>query len=171
MASETTLNHTEALAPSLQSLVPSWARSLRAAGRSPNTVSGYLDGIRCFDDFQRAQNLPVTVALITREHVEMFLERELGIQRPSTAATRFRSLRLFWRWCVEEGELKASPMAPMRPPAIPESPVPVIPEQDLKKLLRACEGSGLRGATGLRDHPTSDRHRAPTGRARRHLSP
>src|SRR5688572_23285207 len=31
----------------------------------------------------------------------------------------------------------------MRPPAIPEAPVPVIAEEDLKKLLRVCEGAGF----------------------------
>jgi site-specific recombinase XerC len=70
-----------------------------------------------------------------REHVEMFLERELDEQKPSTVATRFRSLRLFWRWCVEESEVQASPMERMRPPTIPESPVPVIPEADLRNSL------------------------------------
>jgi site-specific recombinase XerC len=50
---------------------------------------------------------------------------------------------LFWRWCVEEGEVKASPMARMRPPAIPETPVPVIAEEDLKKLIHVCEGAGF----------------------------
>lgn len=144
MTSEATrVDRANLLAPSIAFLVPSWARSLRAAGKSPNTVSGYLDGLRCFTDFLRDRGLPQAVTLITREHVEMFLERELAEHKPATAATRFRSLRLFWRWCTEEGEVKASPMERMRPPAIPESPVPVIPETDLKKLLRACEGSGF----------------------------
>ena len=31
-------------------------------------------------------------------------------------------------------------MATMRPPTIPDKPVPVIPPDDLRKLLRACEG-------------------------------
>lgn len=131
------------IAPTLESLLPSWTRSLRAAGKSRNTVSGYLDGVQRFTDFLLELGLSPVVTLITREHIEMFLERQLAEHRPSTAATRFRSLRLFWRWCVEEGELKASPMVRMRPPAIPEAPVPVIAEEDLKKLLRACEGAGF----------------------------
>jgi hypothetical protein len=32
----------------MESLLSSWARSLRAAGKSTNTVSGYLDGVRWF---------------------------------------------------------------------------------------------------------------------------
>jgi site-specific recombinase XerC len=118
---ETTTAREDRIAPTLESLLPSWTRSLRAAGKSPNTVSGYLDGVQCFRDFLRELGLSQTVAVTTREHIEMFLERQLAAHKPSTAATRFRSLRLFWRWCVEEGEVKASPMARMRPPAIPET--------------------------------------------------
>jgi hypothetical protein len=39
------------IAPTIASLQPSWTRSLRAAGKSPNTVSGYSDGLRCFNEF------------------------------------------------------------------------------------------------------------------------
>lgn len=137
----TTTAREHRIVPTLESLLPSWRRSLRAAGKSTNTVSGYLDGVRCFTHVLHELGLPQTVALITREHIEMFLERQLAAHKPSTAATRFRSLRLFWRWCVDEGEVKASPMALMRPPAIPETPVPVVAQEDLKKLLRVCEGA------------------------------
>ena len=34
-------------------------------------------------------------------------------------------------------------MATMRPPTIPEKPVPVISLADLRKLLKACEGRGF----------------------------
>src|SRR5688572_18960883 len=108
------------VAPTVSSLLASWARSLRAGGKSPNTVSGYLDALRCFANFLSEAGLAQSVTSITREHVEMFLEGELARHKPSTAATRFRSLRLFWRGCVEEGEVKASPMERMRPPAVPE---------------------------------------------------
>jgi hypothetical protein len=74
----TTTARENRIAPTLESLLPSWTRSLRASGKSPNTVSGYLDGVRCFRDFLRELALSQTVALITREHVEMFLERQLA---------------------------------------------------------------------------------------------
>lgn len=135
--------------PTIDSLTPSWVRSLRASGKSPSTVSGYLDGVHRFDRFLEEAALPRTIALITREHIEMFLERQLTDHKPSTAATRFRSLRLFWRWCVEEGELRTSPMARMRPPAIPEVPVPVLSAEDLKRLIHACDGSDFNARRDL----------------------
>jgi len=93
----TTTAREDRIAPTLESLLPSWTRSLRAAGKSTNTVSGYVDGVRCLRDFLHELGLSQTVAVITREHIEMFLERQLADHKPSTAATRFRSLRLFWR--------------------------------------------------------------------------
>jgi hypothetical protein len=66
------------IAPTLESLLPSWTRSLRADRKSTNTVSGYLDGVRCFTDFLHELGLSQVVALITREHIEMFLERQLA---------------------------------------------------------------------------------------------
>jgi site-specific recombinase XerD len=41
---------------------------------------------------------------------------------------------------VRDGLREDNPMATMRPPAIPEHPVPVVPLDDLRKLLKACEG-------------------------------
>ncbi|MGH9224453.1 MAG: tyrosine-type recombinase/integrase, partial [Acidimicrobiales bacterium] len=42
----------------------------------------------------------------------------------------------------EEGEITASPMARMKPPTVPESPVPVLSDDELRRLLAACEGRG-----------------------------
>jgi hypothetical protein len=50
--------------------------------------------------------LPQSVILVKREHVEI-LERELAEHKPATATTRFRSLRLFWRWCTDAQEASA----------------------------------------------------------------
>src|SRR5438093_8730417 len=144
MASSTaTAERRELLRPTIASLLPSWARSLRAEGKSPNTVSGYLDGLQRFSEFVVEHRLPDAVAAVTREHLEMFFEAQLSKYKPATVATRFRSLRIFWRWCLEEGEVKKSPLERMHPPTIPESPTPVLSEADLRKLLRACEGAAF----------------------------
>jgi hypothetical protein len=41
---------------------------------------------------------------------------------------------------VAEGELNASPMAGMNPPQIPDEPPPVLTDEELRRLLKACEG-------------------------------
>jgi site-specific recombinase XerD len=144
MASSTAAAERRALLrPTITSLLPSWARSLRAEGKSPNTVSGYLDGLQRFAEFVAERGLPDAVAAISREHLEMFFETQLSKHKPATVATRFRSLRIFWQWCLEEGEVKKSPIERMHPPTIPESPTAVLSEADLRKLLRSCEGSAF----------------------------
>jgi site-specific recombinase XerC len=58
----------------------------------------------------------------------------------ATAAGHYRRLQHLFRGLDEEGEIPQSPMAKMRPPQVPEQPVPVIPDDDLAKLLKACTG-------------------------------
>ena len=75
--------------------------------------------------------MPTDVAAISREHVEAFITDQLGRWRPATAANRYRGLQRFFAWLVDEGEIKASPMARMRPPNVPEQPPPVLREDEL----------------------------------------
>ena len=47
-------------------------------------------------------------------------------------------LRILYRWLEEEDEITGNPMAKMRPPIVPEQPVPVVPEHGLRRLLATC---------------------------------
>jgi site-specific recombinase XerC len=60
--------------------------------------------------------------------------------KPLTALNRYRGLQAFFKWAVAEGELNASPMAGMNPPQIPDEPPPVLTDDELRRLLKACEG-------------------------------
>ncbi len=60
--------------------------------------------------------------------------------KPTTAAVRYRSLQQLFKWLTGEGEMPADPIARMKPPAVPEVPVPVVSDNELRKLLKACEG-------------------------------
>jgi site-specific recombinase XerD len=50
-------------------------------------------------------------------------------------------LRILYRWL--EDEVAVNPMAKMRPPIVPEQPVPVVPEDGLRRLLATCAGKSL----------------------------
>jgi hypothetical protein len=67
----------------------------------------------------------------------------LARRSPSTAATYHKVLRILYAWLEEEGEIDASPMARLRPPIIPEQPVPVVPEDALRRLLATCASKGF----------------------------
>jgi site-specific recombinase XerD len=64
--------------------------------------------------------------------------------KPNTANNRYRGLQQFFKWCEEEGEVKESPMARMKPPRVPEETPPIRSEQELIRLLKACEGTAFR---------------------------
>jgi site-specific recombinase XerD len=66
--------------------------------------------------FAHDRGMPLFVANVTREHVEEWLSEILRRRSPATADTRYRGLKAFFDWCVEEGEIKASPMARVRKP-------------------------------------------------------
>ena len=44
---------------------------------------------------------------------------------------------------IEEGEIRESPMARMKPPRLPESPPPIFTDDELRRLFKACEGPGF----------------------------
>lgn len=67
--------------------------------------------------------MPLAVAKIKREHIEGFVSELLEHRKPATAANRFRGLQQFFKWAIDEGEIKESPMAKMHPPKAPEQPV------------------------------------------------
>jgi site-specific recombinase XerD len=58
----------------------------------------------------------------------------------ATVWTRYKVLRILYRWLEEEDEITSNPMAKMKPPIIPDQPVPVVPEDGLRRLFAACAG-------------------------------
>ncbi len=124
----------------LETLIPSWERSLRAGNKSVKTIRAYGDSGRLFEAFAREKMGVTAVDKMTRETVETFIEDQLARWKPTTASVRYRCLQQLFKWLLEEGEITADPMARMKPPIVPEVPVPVVSDDDLKKLLRACAG-------------------------------
>jgi site-specific recombinase XerD len=126
--------------PTVDRLVRSWRLALRAENKAKNTVSGYTEAVERLLEYLVANGMPTRVASITREHVESFRVDQLERHKPSTALSRHKGCKLFFDWCVAEGELAVSPMRNMRPPAVPEVPVPVLTEAQVRKVLKVCEG-------------------------------
>jgi site-specific recombinase XerD len=124
-------------------LTVSFLRHLRAENASPNTIMSYRDSIKQFVQFLSEQNLPVTAGEIEKKHVELFIEDLLSKRAPATAHNRYRGVRQFFKWALEEGEIKTSPMTGMSPPRLPETLVPVLSEKNLEALLNACSGSSF----------------------------
>jgi site-specific recombinase XerD len=130
----------------------SFERHLRAENKSPSTVETYLRAVGNLRDFVTREGMPDTVRNVTREHVETFIvDLQAKGAKPATVANRYRSLQQFFRWAVDIGEIRESPMARMKPPAIPETPPPVLREDQIKSLLKACSPTGPSDFDGYRD--------------------
>jgi site-specific recombinase XerD len=119
--------------------------SLRSRNRAPGTIKSYLQALDLYREFSIASGFPTEVDRINRDHVETFVSDQLERWTPKTAAIRYGGLRQFFKWCVEEGEIAETPMARMGPPSVPEVPVPVVADDELKKLLRAADGTTFEG--------------------------
>lgn len=119
----------------------SFRLSLQSENAADTTISVYCSAVERFTEFLEEAGMPVEVASIRREHVEAFIAHLLEHRAPATAANRFRALQRFFGWLVDEGEIERSPMERMRPPKVPEVPVPVLTDDDVKRLLKACSGT------------------------------
>lgn len=116
-------------------------RHLRAANKSSKTIKSYQAAATQLRAFLAETGGPGEPSAIRRHHVEEFIVELIDRTSPATAATRYRGLQQFFKWLEEEGEIEASPLNRMRPPKVPETPVPVLGRDDLAALLRVCEGT------------------------------
>ena len=117
--------------------------SLASANKRPNTIKSYLEAVTQLDAFLAAKGMPRDVEAIRREHVETFQKDQLDRLRPASAANRYRSLQQFFKWLAEEGQIKTSPMANMKPPTVPVVPPPVLEDDQLNALIKACGGGSF----------------------------
>jgi site-specific recombinase XerD len=129
----------------LAGLVPSFHRHLRAANRSPATIAAYVGTADAFVEYLTDNGMLTAASGIRREHIESYIENVLMNRKASTANFRYRSLQQLFGWLVDEGEISENPMSRMKPPLIPEQPVPVVSETDLLKLLATCDPKTFEG--------------------------
>ena len=130
-------------------LAASFRRHLEAEGKRPQTTLTYLKGVASLARYLLARGMPQAPEAISREHLEEWQRDGLRRLSAATVSRDHRSLQAFFRWLQEEDEIRESPLAHLRPPAIPETPPPVLSEVELAALLRACHG---RDFAAVRDH-------------------
>src|SRR5229473_84997 len=58
---------------------------------------------------------------------------------PRTAGKHIERLKRFFSWCVENGWLQESPAKPLKAPKVGETDVVPFSEEEVEKILKACE--------------------------------
>lgn len=123
---------------SLEAPVSSFGHWLRFANKSQNTITIYLGAARKLAGWLTQHGVD-DWADVKPEHVRDFIISVLDTRSAGYANNLFRALQQFFKWWAAEEEFP-NPMADMSPPHVPEQPVPVIREAELKALLKSCEG-------------------------------
>lgn len=125
----------------LAALLPDWRTHLRSRNVAPSTITSYTRVGEALHQHLTAAGMPTGVGSIAREHVEAFLAALTDRCAPATVAKHYRSLQQLFRWLVDDGEIPRSPMERMRPPMVPEQPVDVLSDDELRRLLDSCRGN------------------------------
>jgi site-specific recombinase XerD len=132
----------------LGSLWSSFVRHHQTSLR-PTTIATYGVAVEQMSDYLEAAGASTDASAITRDQVEDFIAHLRATRSPGTAHNRYRALRTFFAWLVDEGELERSPMDRMRPPVLPEAPPPVLTDDELRAIIAAAAGD--RSFEGRRD--------------------
>lgn len=127
----------------LATLFREYTRALAARGRTEKTRRAYAGGFTAFLRSLDRANLPAHASAVTPAQAQEFVAETVRTRSPATAQIYAVSLKLFFAWLVEEGELLASPFARVRRPAVPEAPAPVLADAQVRRLIRACEGTAF----------------------------
>jgi len=124
----------------LQPEISSFRLHLAAEGKAARTVRTYTEAVQWF---AAAHLLRETGHAgwreVSRQDVQEWVVWLLGRYSPAYASNQFRALQQFFKWLADEEEIP-DPMAGLRPPRVPDKPVPVFAAEELPRLERACVG-------------------------------
>jgi site-specific recombinase XerD len=126
-----------------EALAASFARSLRAADKSPRTVETYSEAVAQFGAFLDDAGIH-DPAVVTRADVEDWLEHlKAKGRKPATLNNRYRALHAFFKYLAEEDEVDEHPMAKMSPPRVPDVPVDVLTDDQVRALLATAKSKAF----------------------------
>lgn len=125
--------------PKLRLAFDDFVLSLQAAHRSPRTIEYYHDKLGPFLTFLECKSVK-DVGAITPGHIRQFLlDREQSGKAIQTVHHHAACIKAWCNFLVGEELLDKSPMAKVKMPKVPQVIQPAFSEDDIKKLLAACE--------------------------------
>ena len=126
--------------------ITSFGRWLRFENKSEKTIGIYVGAARKIGEWL-AQRDVTDWADVQAEHVRDFIITVLETPSAKSATGKsdgyannlFRALQQFAKWYAREEEAP-NVMAGMRPPTLPEQETTVLKDEQLRALLKSCEG-------------------------------
>lgn len=128
------------VAAHLQDLQRSFLRELSAEHRSKATLRLYGQAVTFFSRWLESQGRTATLDELTRPAIREWLAVLAETHEPGTVKMRYRGLYRFCVWLINEDELPSHPMKTLSPPSLKMKPVPVLSDEQLTALLKACQG-------------------------------
>jgi integrase/recombinase XerC len=125
---------------SVKSLGESFKRALRAENKAPSTLDTYGRSLNLLHSYLVREGLPTDIEQVKALHIRAFITEMLDKHSPATASNRYRALRRFFRWLLDEEEIASDPMQGVKPPHVPERPVPILKDENVRALLKDCSG-------------------------------
>jgi site-specific recombinase XerD len=126
----------------ISSLLQSWEIELTALRRSPATLTIYLTSVkRYFQWVAEKGHEPVVDRRLVQAWIAELLTNGAA---PATAAARLASIRQLSKWMAAEGFIEVDPLLGLNAPKGDVPLTPVLTEDELKALAKACQGPQLR---------------------------
>ncbi len=122
----------------LEDLLASFRRHLRTAAKASRTIELYSQSVRYFSRWLTDRSREPVLDELTRHAIAAWLAELAETAEPSTVGTRLRGMRRFCRWLVTEGELEKAPTDGIEIPSPPDKPVPILTDEEIAALLKAC---------------------------------
>ena len=126
----------------LYDLMESWMLALRSERKATQTLTSYRAGVTAYLRWCTAEDVPLVV---DRRQVQAWVTSLMdGGAEPSTAQNRQQAVRRFSAWLTEEGEQGPDPLLGLKPPRLSEKLIEPLTEDEIRALLKACEGKEFR---------------------------
>ncbi len=109
-----------------------------AEGKAAKTVRTYTEAVAWFAAAHLRRETDLTSwEEAGKQDIQRWIVWLLDRYSSAYASNQYRALQQFFKWLAAEEEIPG-PMAGLKPPGVPDRPVPVFAAGDLPRLERAC---------------------------------
>ena len=123
--------------------ISSFRLYLAAEGKAAKTVRTYTEAVQWFAAARLLrQGDRRCWGEVNKHDVQEWIAWLLGRYSAAYASNQYRALQQFFKWLALEEEIP-DPAAGMKPPRVPDRPVPVFTGEELARLDRVCAGRGF----------------------------